>query len=140
MKNQPSKKVFLFIFYFQGYLLYLLYLYLLSYFTIFSFNQNWNQIGIEKLVQWCFITKKESFIPSRTTMERLLCVILGFDEIITGYWSNHYKADTCLWRTHWIGPLGVRYTSFTVGKHQLEIIITCWLRYILHMSYSNNEK
>ena len=47
-------------------------------------------------------------------MGRLLCVILGFAEILTGFWSNLYKVGTCLQRAHWVGPLGVRYTQVSL--------------------------
>ena len=47
-------------------------------------------------------------------MERLLCVMLGFAEILTGFWSNVYKVDTCLKRTHWVGPTGVPYTQISL--------------------------
>ena len=50
-------------------------------------------------------------------MERLLRVILGFAEILTGFWSNLYKADTCLQRTHWVDPVGVRYTQVSLYTH-----------------------
>ena len=44
-------------------------------------------------------------------MERLLCGMVGFAEILPGFWSNLYKVGTCLKWTHWVGPVGVRYTQ-----------------------------
>ena len=44
-----------------------------------------------------FLSIKKSFLSHRITTERLLCVILGFAEILTSFWSNLYKADTCLY-------------------------------------------
>ena len=46
-------------------------------------------------------------------MQRLLCVILGFVEILTGFLSNLYKADTYLQRTQSIGPIDVPKESFS---------------------------
>ena len=76
------------------------------------FNQNSNQIKVQKnQYNVVFINKKGSFISPRLTMERLLCVVLRFTEVLTGFSSNLHKADTCLQRIHQIGPVGDRYTQ-----------------------------
>ena len=41
-------------------------------------------------------------------MERVLCRIFGFAEILTSFWSKLYKVNTSLLRTHQVNPAGVR--------------------------------
>ena len=62
------------------------------------------RLRYRKISTMMFLSIKRSLLPPRITMERLLCVILSFAEILTCFWSNLYKADTCLKRTHWVGP------------------------------------
>ena len=57
-------------------------------------------------------------------MERLLCVILNFAEILKSVWSNLYKVDTCLQRAHWIGPVVVRYSQVSLYSNVATIAVT----------------
>ena len=97
---------------------------------MFFFNQNSNQIKAQKnQYNDVFINKNESFILPGITKETLLCVILGFAEILTGFWSKLYKADTFLQRTHWVGAVGTRNTQvslyITTQVNVLSNISTC---------------
>ena len=94
-------KVFAFIFYFQSMSS------LSSFFTKIEIKLRYNKISTIIVLS----------IKNRITMERLLCVILGFAEILTGFWSNLYKAGTCLQRTHWVDPVGVRYRQVSLYTH-----------------------
>ena len=59
-------------------------------------------------------------------MQRLLCVILGFDEILTGFWSNLNKTDTYLQRTQSFGPIGVRYTKVSLCTEGTIFLSISW--------------
>ena len=54
------------------------------------------RLSYRKISTMMFLSIKKSFLSHRITRERLLCVILSFAEILTSFWSNLYKADTCL--------------------------------------------
>ena len=55
-----------------------------------------NDVEDEVLRSLTPLTKMLLYWHPRITMERLQCVILGFAEILTGFWSSLYKAETSL--------------------------------------------
>ena len=55
-----------------------------------------NDVENEVLRSLTSLTQMLLYWPPRITMKRLLCVILSFAEILTGFWSSLYKADTFL--------------------------------------------
>ena len=95
-------KVFVFIFYLQ------------SMSSLSSFLTKIEiRLSYRKISTMMFLSIKKSFLSHRITRERLLCVILSFAEILTSFWSNLYKADTCLYGHR--SRSCALYTGFTVA-------------------------
>ena len=69
-------------------------------------------------------------------MERLMCVMLGFAAILTGFWSNLYKADTGLWRTHWVGPVDVHCTQVS----PVFFLETYFIEYLKYLQYLQTKR
>ena len=112
-----------------------------------------------KLVQSCFYQWKIVFYTPQNKYKKQLCVILGFTDVLTSFWSNLYKVDTCLERTHRVGPVGVRYTQVSLYTNDLGYFMGLFLkisatkfsrhffhvrknlRYLLHWKlFKNNKK